>query len=238
MECRACGRDLSGAEHRMVAEWPFCLDCFERLLKRPEPTPTDRAPAHARVSPSPAPQTGPLCIVCGRDVAGRDHVSLGPLVVCAECVEGLGTPSTEEETDEAQVRDEPREKVAAEPRRYVNCTACGRRIPEGGSKSSGDQRYCPDCYRALPVPEDASGASEEPRDDGSAGLSAEATQQCECCQRSLHPGAYAVQEGFVLCQACLSTDHGAAIDIARARHLKRMLALKEDLGGSRTPGND
>ena len=49
MQCKKCGKDLSGEEHRMVAEWPFCMDCFQQLMEKPakkvEPDVEVEAPA-------------------------------------------------------------------------------------------------------------------------------------------------------------------------------------------------
>ena len=35
MQCKQCGKDIAGEEHRMVAEWPFCMDCFQQLMEKP-----------------------------------------------------------------------------------------------------------------------------------------------------------------------------------------------------------
>jgi len=34
MECKKCGRDLTGMEYKKVAEWPFCQECFQALMDK------------------------------------------------------------------------------------------------------------------------------------------------------------------------------------------------------------
>jgi len=62
MECRECGKDITNAEHKMVAEWPFCLECFQRLLekpKKPEPEPEPEPEPAPEAEPPEAPSAGP-----------------------------------------------------------------------------------------------------------------------------------------------------------------------------------
>ena len=43
MECKQCSKNLAGEEYKMVAEWPFCPDCFRKLMEKP--TEKDRVEA-------------------------------------------------------------------------------------------------------------------------------------------------------------------------------------------------
>jgi hypothetical protein len=281
MDCRECGTDLTNAEHKMVAEWPFCLDCFQRLLERPkqpepaaepEPDPVEPPSAptegpgvtfqvNARTEPakgpSDAPREGPgvsfqisartapppaetaeRCSLCGGPVSSGG-VKLGPMVICTSCTDGLG------QTAAAPAREPVRDAVPeshgvqaapsapeVEPKAFINCAGCGRRVPTGGSKPVGDEHYCPDCFATL-SPEatttEPTAAPPEPAVAPPAAPAAQGDGLCDSCERP-HPGAVLQEvEGFRLCGACVSTDPVLALQVARARHQRRLQHLQGEL---------
>jgi hypothetical protein len=103
--------------------------------------------------------------------------------------------------------------------RFVQCAGCGRRIPEGGSKTIGEAPHCPDCHARLSVAAEAqagpAGAAAPPTEDAPGGCEA-----CDRVTRTMHE-----IDGFRLCAACVSTSPELAMDVARARHRERLTRL-------------
>jgi heterodisulfide reductase subunit A-like polyferredoxin len=119
-------------------------------------------------------------------------------------------------------------------------------VPEGGSKQVEEEPYCPDCYYGLP--EEVRQAAEEAAAAAIAGeeatlaevtpeepapakpLEVEVPEGCESCGKAVPEDKLQTVEGFAICQACLSSDAELAVNLARARHQKRLQRLKDELG--------
>lgn len=153
MNCRKCEKPL-GDEYKLVAEWPFCLDCFEQLLN-PPPAPA----AVAQPAPDPAPpaaapvaDAAPRCFVCQRAIDEEDAARLGPWRFCRSCFAAL-TAARAEPAEDPGVAEEPaahsgpRDLYEQGHAQRVVCAACGRRIPGGGARVIDGAPLCPECAR-------------------------------------------------------------------------------------------
>jgi hypothetical protein len=129
-------------------------------------------------------------------------------------------------------------------------------IPEGGSKQVEEEPYCPDCYYGLPeevrqaleeaaaaemAVEEAEAAETTGEEVEPAAISreepplveipeVEAPEGCESCGKEVPEDKLQTVEGFAICRACLSADAELAVQLARARHQKRLQRLREELG--------
>lgn len=233
MECRKCSRDLDGVEHRMVAQWPFCVPCFEELLagpRAPEPAAVEAPPEQAPFEAPPEeaagdapPETG-RCRLCDAEVPEAEMIHLGFWRFCPACIRDVAENPEPPPEPEAPP-PAPEEPIRPAPMTWVHCARCGRRVPEGGAKRIDDAPYCPDCHHAVapppPLPDLAALAtpvavalSPAPHADDAAA--------CDGCGRSV-PGERPLRvEGFLLCRACLRADPDLALEAAAARH--RLLA--------------
>ncbi len=241
MECKKCGRDLTGMEYKKVAEWPFCLECFQALMDKAGEKKEEKAGKMPEAPASGLAGVPQRCRVCEKEIEkGNTREMLG-LVFCVECYENLVKrpampPRAESEEEELEVKPLVAQ-VRVDLRRPVQCHACGRQIPAMGSKEFEDNPYCPDCYNVLPeikaqkprpfpveVHEQEAGAEKEHYGNGDikAGL------KCQACSREVLPENLKTVEGFEICLACLSTDPDTAFKIARARHLRALEQIKKE----------
>ena len=191
MQCKKCGKDIVGEEHRMVAEWPFCLDCFQQLMEKPTKKVEPEVEAETPAEPEPEKedvsvevvfqQEKQKCTLCGKETEGEQYKKVGIWTFCSEChldMTPRHKPPPPPEEEEEPVDEE--EEAAARARfriKYmhrVKCSECGRRIPAGGSKNVDDEPYCPDCYYGLP--EDVRQAAEEAEAAAMGGEEAEAEE--------------------------------------------------------------
>lgn len=258
MKCRGCNTDLvDGDDYRMVADWPFCPSCFEKLMKgtdKPAENPPEispeEIPAEQAHDPAPVP-----CSVCKRPLGLEEGQKIGIWTFCPECYADLasfaemdtpeddgtvkktvggGNPdSGEKATDEAEGGIAG---FAVGLSTYVRCTNCGRRIPQGGSRPLEGGSLCPDCYYAVAVKEEPRPPSQAPAPiapaPGEEPLDEprDSEDRCDCCDRPLRSGFHEAVEGFTLCRACLSTDSNLAVQIARERHRRLLDRIREGLG--------
>jgi hypothetical protein len=239
MECQKCGKDLSEKEFKMVAEWPFCLECFQELMNK-----LAKAGADTEVQDSAVEvgaETKKLrCQLCKREIEDDYYKKVGIWVFCPECHADLivrpKSPKASQEGEDAGDLDQegaelPSPDQAPLQIKYVNCRACGRRIPEKGSKDVNGVPYCPDCYFTLPKESPLAGQDKNIRKGKvpSRESDLKAAQGCESCGRQVPEDALQSVEGFVICQACLATDADLAVQLAQKRHQKRLKRLKEEL---------
>jgi formylmethanofuran dehydrogenase subunit E len=243
MECKKCGIDLAGREHRNVAQWPFCLECFQALMEKAEEKKgeTDKTPP----APEPVRETK-KCLVCEQEIEkGGGREMLG-FVFCLQCYENLvkspdippRTVSYDEEAGISPLEKQAVEQVIVDFTTSVQCSGCGREIPAISSKQFNEQPYCPDCYYTLPeivaqqprpFPAVVSGQPykaekyQAPRGEQETGL------RCHACERQVLPDNLRTIEGFEICLACLTTDPDTALDIARTRHRKMLEKIKKEL---------
>jgi formylmethanofuran dehydrogenase subunit E len=176
MECKGCGKDLTGEEYRNVANWPFCMECFERLMDAPAKEEERRIDVRLDVEkgiPSPELETvgGMRCGLCGAGIDSGQEKRLGIWDLCPNCYQALVSAPPDEqgpfertESDESEAKDHSTEETTEEApihlrvqtgfMKSVNCHGCGRRIPAGGSRLVDGRPYCPDCYYVRSMWED------------------------------------------------------------------------------------
>jgi hypothetical protein len=241
MECKKCGIDLTGKEYRNVAQWPFCLACFQALIAKAEEKKSERAEM-----PAPEPACDKRkCLVCESEIEkGGGREMLG-FVFCLQCYENLvkrpDIPQRAVSDEEAGVG--PWDKQAVEQVQVdfitsVRCYGCSREIPAISSKQFKEQPYCPDCYYALPEieslkPKPFPAAVPTVRDETAEIEVASGKQEdglrCQACQRQVRPDNLMTVEGFEICTACMTIDPDTALDIARTRHRRMLEKIRRDL---------
>lgn len=230
MECKKCGKDLVDKEYKKVAEWPFCLECFQTLMDMAEEKKEEAAEPEA---PAPAPEAkNQKCQVCSKELESGEGRDMLGLLFCPDCYDVLvKSPAipARPEPDEEEVTPKVAQ-VRVDLRKPTECHGCGRQIPVMGSKEFEGNRYCPDCYQALPEiqaqkpkPFPVAAQKSAGRAEPQAGL------RCQACNREVLPENLKTVEGFEICRACLKTDPDSALDMARARHRKAMERMKKEL---------
>jgi formylmethanofuran dehydrogenase subunit E len=263
MQCKKCGKDIAGDEYQMVAEWPFCMECFHGLMEKPakkvEPEvgvepPAEPEPDKEDVSVSVVfEQARQRCTLCEKEIEGDQYKKVGIWMFCPDCYLDMTPrpkppppPEPEEEAVDEEEEAAMRARFRVKFMHRVKCSACGKMIPEGGSKQVDEEPYCPDCFYALP--EEVRQAAEEAQAAALAGEEAEAVEVspegaiprevreleapdgCESCGKAVPKDKLQTVEGFAICQACLSSDAELAVHLARARHQKRLQRLRHELG--------
>jgi formylmethanofuran dehydrogenase subunit E len=188
MQCKKCGKDITGEEHRMVAEWPFCLDCFQQLMEKPakkvEPEvevepPAEPEPEKEDVSVSVVfEQEKQKCTLCGKETEGEQYKKVGIWTFCSDCHLDMTPrpkppppPEPEEEPVDEEEEAALRARFQIKYMHRVKCVGCGKMIPGGGSKQVEEEPYCPDCYYGLP--EEVRQAVEEAQAAATAGEESE-----------------------------------------------------------------
>lgn len=242
MECKKCGIDLSGKEYKNVAQWPFCLECFQALMNRAEEKKAD-------LPEIPVPEMATekdKCLICENEIEkGTGHEMLG-MMFCRECYENLvrkpDIPPRTEIVDKEQGMDRSEKPAVAQVRMDfkspVQCYGCGRQIPAIAGKQFNCHLYCPDCYYKLPEikaqqPKPFSTAvSAQPIKAEETAAGTEEHEEgfiCQACQRQVLSTDLKTVDGFEICLACLTTDQDTALEIARTRHRKALEKIKKEL---------
>jgi formylmethanofuran dehydrogenase subunit E len=236
MECKKCGKDLTDMEYKKVAEWPFCLECFQALMDKAGEKKEEKPEGETDM---PVHQTAPAgirqrCQICEKEIEEGNGRNMLGLLFCMACYENLVKrpaipPRAESGEEESEVKPLVAQ-VRVDLRRPVPCHACGRQIPAMGSKAFKGHPYCPDCYNGLPEikaqkPKPFPAGAEKERyapEEMKAGL------KCQACSRDVLPENLKTVEGFEICLACLSTDPDTAFKIARARHRRALEEIKKE----------
>ena len=236
MKCEKCAKNLIGLEYRQVAKWAFCLECFQQLMDQAEEKQQQEAgdrPEGEILGAEPVQQ---YCRLCEGSIANDNCRELLGLLFCKACYMNLIKRPVMKIRSELDQQNRPLvTQESVDLTKLVRCHACNRKIPELGSKEFNGKLFCPDCYNALPElkalrPKLFPQACAEPELET---LNAEKTLEpglhCQACLRELSAENLDSVEGFDICRACLTTDSAAAIEIARARHRKRLAEMKKRL---------
>ena len=214
MQCKKCGKDIAGEEHRMVAEWPFCMDCFQQLMEKPAKKVEPEVEIEALAEPEPEKedvsvevvfeQEKQKCTLCGKETEGEQYKKVGIWTFCPECHLDMTPrpkppppPETEEEVVDEAEEAALRARFRVKYTHRVKCAECGRMIPEGGSKQVEEEPYCPDCYYGLP--EDVRQAAEEAEAAAMAGEEAEAAEISREIEAPVEPPELEAVPG---CESC------------------------------------
>ncbi len=100
MECKGCGKNINGEEYRDVADWQFCLECFERLMNKPvqggESAPAgmrtitgNRDGVEDRTGISTPEDETRRCGLCEKELAPGEGGKLGIWTLCPGCRQAL-----------------------------------------------------------------------------------------------------------------------------------------------------
>jgi formylmethanofuran dehydrogenase subunit E len=242
MECKKCGIDLTGKEYRNVAQWPFCLACFQALMEKAE-----KKKSEGVKIPAPEPvREKQKCLICENEIENGERREMLGLILCRTCYENLimkpdippRAVSDDEEAGASPWEKPAVEQVLVDFSASVQCSGCGREIPAISSKQFDGNPYCPDCYYNLPeikaqkprpFPVTVSGQQRESEREEIPSEEHEVGLQCQACQRRVLPANLRTVEGFEICLACLTTDPDTALDIARTRHRKILEKIKKEL---------
>jgi hypothetical protein len=113
------------------------------------------------------------------------------------------------------------------------CAGCERPMPGPGSyRVIAGEPYCPACvpfYSAMKLGAHPRHPAPRTQPAGGAGV---ASSGCDCCGAALEPGA-ALRDGFRFCTPCVTSDAELALSVARARHRRKLEALRAAI----EPGN-
>lgn len=202
------------------------------ITPRPEPSPAPAKTA-AEATPPPAGSGALECMLCDQRFEPGEGLSGRLLTLCPSCVGGLLAPY--EAAPEPEI--EPRQEKPEPVRGFVDCVGCDRRIPRGGAREHEDGPVCPECHlwrsAAAEAREAARTEAEAEVDAGAATASAPgrpaasvAASACAACGSVAPLSAVA---GFSLCEPCRSVEPELALEVARARHRKRLMELRDRL---------
>jgi hypothetical protein len=193
------------------------------------------------------------CTLCEKEIVGEQYQKVGIWMFCPECNLDMTPrpkppppPEPEEEPVDEAEEAAMRARFRVKYTHRVKCAECGKMIPQGGSKQVDEEPYCPDCYYGLPEEvrqalEEAAAAEMAVEEAEPAEISqeepppeelpeVEAPVGCESCGKDVPDDGLQTVEGFGICRACLSSDAELAVQLARARHQKRLQRLKEEMG--------
>ena len=221
MNCKKCGISLEGKDYRMVAQWPFCTQCFQNLMEHTEKKTDSRTENNDALLTQT--ETKQKCQVCGAEIeSGMGHEMLA-ILFCDKCHENLikrpaVTPrlKSRESSSVTDSLNKPAvNQVRVNLNELVQCHGCGRKIPALGSKEFNGNFFCPDCFSALSISEEIK-------------YGRESEHICQACGRKVLSKNLKTIKGFEICLACISTDQNAAIEIAREKHKKVLEKIKKE----------
>jgi len=246
--CKKCNSDLTDRESRNVAQWHFCVECFNALMSEAERKKRNDADKAAGATPA-APggrsekkgtATQDSCFVCERRLGkGEGHTMLG-FTFCDACYGNLVKVKDENGPAVAPPGLQEKEAVAQVRVDFISrtkCHKCGKAIRAIAGKQFGNNLYCPDCYFNLPEiksPAPAAAAPVEPlqgpSDAAGEGAAPQAQDSvCQACRRRVSGEELKVLEGFAICSSCLATDREMALEIARAGHRRLLEKIRNEL---------
>jgi hypothetical protein len=235
--CKKCQKSISGEEFRMVSDWPFCLCCFDELMK--PPVVADKKGSTAKETPmllaaeeilaassqnKEAAPGSPACQMCGCHLPAPAGKFLGVWQLCANCEESLAfklqpVVIEEEEVVEEEPDDRRRDldgRVLQAAPDETECTCCSRPIFARAAKTIDDQPYCPECFYKK--------KDQEKNEQ----INSTATG-CSTCGTELKKELLADIEGFSICKPCLASGPDLALDIAKKRRQKTLEQMRDKL---------
>ncbi|MEN6330957.1 MAG: hypothetical protein ABFD57_03095 [Smithella sp.] len=238
MNCKKCNADLTDKEYRKVAEWNFCLDCFNELISQSGKA----GNARQETAEPDLNLKSRQCVVCEKELDNNEgHDLLGSLF-CEECYENLVKRPLENKI--AELEESPEEtsdkKGVAQVRvdfiAQTKCYQCGKTIRAVAAREYLGHLYCPDCYFNIPEiknpPPQAlidAALQGEPKQDMTEKPADGNTCICQACRRRVPQENIKIIEGFEICRACVAADPDTALEIARLRHRRRLEEIKKEL---------
>ncbi len=240
MNCKKCNADLTDKEYRKVAEWNFCLDCFNELISHSEKAGNvQQATAVPDIN-----LKNRKCVVCEKELDNDEGRELLGSLFCEECYENLVKRPPENQAAELEgaLAEADEKKGVVQVRvdfiAQTKCYQCGKTIRAIAAREYMGHLYCPDCYFNIPEIKNP-----PPQALVDAVLQGESKQQttetekpadgnvciCQACQRRVLQEDIKIIEGFEICKACLAADPDTALEIARLRHRRRLEEIKKEL---------
>lgn len=162
MNCKGCGKKISGNDYKKVADWTFCIDCFDELMTRFEQKsePVKNAPNDLPAKDTPEKKVkSNTCQICKIKIEKGEEKRLGIWTLCESCHRDMTfrlenktisevpddtQNGTYQETDEET--SEITESEGIKTNQTICCSCCGRRILAVAAKNDGDDSLCPDCF--------------------------------------------------------------------------------------------
>jgi ribosomal protein L37AE/L43A len=249
MKCKECGKDITGDEYRKVADWPFCLECFGKLMDKSgkeseaESTPQFESDDVDTIS---IDEKRPVCQICNRELENGEVKKVGIWNFCTKCHSELVFRSPEpgiskeipgEDMDDPQKEKpetdtQPLGRVRVSMSKSVNCHACGRQILAVASREVDGNPFCPDCFYALPeqVDVDRKADIKPAQKSVPATTDSKPVTECESCGKQIMQGDFDTVEGFVICRACLTTNQELAVQVAKKRHQQYLQKIENEFG--------
>lgn len=244
--CKKCNIDLTDRESRNVAQWYFCVDCFNALMSEAEGRKRSGA---GKTTPAASPgrtETAPpgRCFVCEKQLGKNEGHDMLGFTFCDACYGNLvkvPAMGADPETLSPAPAPEIKEKEAVAQVRVdfisrTKCHKCGKVIRAIAGKQFGENLYCPDCYFNLPEikspsPAAASAGPEQATPDAAASDVSAAAQDyiCQACRRRVFREDVKSVEGFLICSPCLATDRDMALEIARAGHRRLLEEIRNKI---------
>lgn len=238
MNCKKCNADLADKEYKTIAQWNFCLDCFNEIIRQGEEK------SNAPQAPEQPVQKGGVrhCIVCDKELGANEGLDLLGLLFCDSCYESIVNRPTEHDGrgDGNAGEDDPGKKRVAQVRvdfvSQAKCYQCGKTIRSVAGREYQGRLYCPDCY--FNIPEIKNPPPQAVIDVSlQAGTQKEVIEKpeargasvCQACQRLVPQENLKAIEGFEICSSCLAADSDTALEIARLRHRRRLAEIKKSL---------
>ena len=180
MNCKGCNKEIIGNEYKKVADWVFCLDCFDKLMNPPEPESgqnnhdlreSDSEKCCGDFSDKDQADKRQKCKICENEIEPGKEKKLGIWVLCESCYNdmtfapdrkdsGIGSAQGDENDrhneDSASDDDTEANSDNNDNTERINtgktilCADCGRIILEIAAKKDGDDLLCPDCFYKRP----------------------------------------------------------------------------------------
>ena len=87
MQCKQCSTDLTGKDYKMVAEWPFCPDCFGQLLTKPAESSKPESKAERKTDRVVEYKQAEItkCHLCNKEIVSDQYKKIGIWVFCPDC---------------------------------------------------------------------------------------------------------------------------------------------------------
>lgn len=211
--CLVCERSIRGDAAVSFLGGQICGACnaqMQRELRAAE----GEAPADAGVASVARP---------AEDAAAADELARSRAAVTQRAPAGAAAQADDRATGQAPLAFTPGAQT-----RW--CAGCERPMPGPGSyRVIAGEPYCPACvpfYSAMNLGARPRHPTPVAPSTGSAG--------CDCCSAALELGAE-LSEGFRFCKACFTSDAALALSVARARHRRKLEALRAEIEPEKEP---
>ncbi len=252
--CKGCNQEIE--EFHKVGNWLFCPACFDKLLNTPQPSndSNNENLQDTKDAESFSIQKSSLeCYICNEKISGIDYKKLGDWLICPQCYQELLPQHHTERMNRAEVsqeKEEPYSYILPNQKKILQgqnvtediiypgtssgkkCDNCGRNLVEGGYYSSGEKKFCPNCFYSLAEKSleeekkkkeaENSSTSKNNKTNQDKENSASQIIECDSCGRKLPLQSLQMLEGFYICSACHNTNLAMSLNIAKKRHQKLM----------------